>query len=52
MTTEKSADGKTTTAEAGRCGPGVRSDCRVKITLTDSGGIDLQLNTKVESMYG
>jgi len=39
-------------AEAGRRGPDVRSDCWVKITPADSGGINLQLKTKVESMYG
>ena len=39
-------------AEAGRRGSDVRADCWVKISLTDSGGIDLQLKTKVESMYG
>ncbi|MFH1418906.1 MAG: aldolase/citrate lyase family protein [Planctomycetota bacterium] len=40
------------TAEAGRRGSDVRSDCWVKITLADSGGIDLALTSKVESMYG
>jgi citrate lyase subunit beta/citryl-CoA lyase len=39
-------------AEAGRRGPDVRSDCWVRITPADSGGIDLRLKTKVESMYG
>lgn len=42
----------TPTAEAGRRGKDVRSDCWVKITLADGGGVDLQLKTKVESMYG
>lgn len=40
------------TAQAGRPGPDVRSDCWVRITLADAGGIDLQLKTKVESLYG
>jgi len=40
------------TAEAGRRGEDVRSDCWVKITLANAGGIDLQVKTKVESMYG
>ncbi len=40
------------TAEAGRRGADVRSDCWVKITLGDSGGIDLALTSKVEPMYG
>ncbi|MBE0644487.1 MAG: citrate lyase subunit gamma [Bacteroidetes bacterium] len=39
-------------AEAGRSGKSVRSDCRVAITLRESGGIDLQLTSKVESLYG
>ena len=39
-------------AEAGRRGDDVRSDCWVGITSTDSGGIDLELQSKVESMYG
>lgn len=40
------------TAEAGRRGKTVRSDCWVQIALADSGGIQLTLKTKVESMYG
>jgi citrate lyase subunit beta/citryl-CoA lyase len=43
---------RTATAEAGRRGADVRSDCWVKITAADEGGIDLQLSTKVEPMYG
>ncbi len=39
-------------AEAGSRGPSIRSDCWVQISLTDSGGIDLTLQSKVESMYG
>ena len=39
-------------AEAGRRGEDVRSDCWVRIALTDSGGIKLDLTSKVESMYG
>ncbi len=39
-------------AEAGRRGPDVRSDCWVKITPTIAGGLDVQLKTKVEVMYG
>jgi citrate lyase subunit beta/citryl-CoA lyase len=40
------------TAEAGRRGDDVRSDCWVRITLTDTHKIDVRLKTKVESMYG
>lgn len=39
-------------AEAGRRGPDVRSDCWVKIALADAGGIDLNLKSKVRSLYG
>jgi citrate lyase subunit beta / citryl-CoA lyase len=39
-------------AEAGRRGTDVRSDCWIKITLADSGGLDVRLKTKVETMYG
>ncbi len=41
-----------TSAEAGRRGTDVRSDCWVNITPTTSGGIDLTFKSKVESMYG
>ncbi|MBN1352646.1 HpcH/HpaI aldolase/citrate lyase family protein [candidate division KSB1 bacterium] len=40
------------TAEAGQKGEDVRSDCRVRVTLRDEGGIELQMVSKVESMYG
>ncbi len=39
-------------AEAGRRGPDVRSDCWVRLTPTAAGGLDVQLKTKVEVMYG
>ncbi len=39
-------------SEAGRRGDDVRSDCWVRLTPTDSGGIELDLKSKVESMYG
>lgn len=39
-------------AEAGRRGADVRSDCWVKITAAESGGVNVQLKTKVEAMYG
>ncbi len=38
--------------EAGRKGEGVRSDCFVRIELKESGGIQLNVNSKVETMYG
>jgi len=39
-------------AEAGRRGDDVRSDCWARITLADTGGIEIDLKSKVESMYG
>jgi citrate lyase subunit beta / citryl-CoA lyase len=40
------------TGEAGRQGDTVRSDCHVRIDLKDDGGIKLNINSKVEAMYG
>ncbi len=40
------------TGNAGRRGDKVRSDAYVEITITESGGIDLQFESKVETMYG
>jgi citrate lyase subunit beta/citryl-CoA lyase len=39
-------------AEAGRKGVDVRSDCWIKLTQTESGGVQFQLKSKVKSMYG
>ena len=39
-------------AEAGRRGDDVRSDCFVRVTGTRSGGIEVRLKSRVESMYG
>lgn len=39
-------------AQAGRKGPTVRSDCWVEILPADTGGIEIELQSKVESMYG
>jgi citrate lyase subunit beta/citryl-CoA lyase len=36
----------------GNCGPGVRSDCEIKLQLLSSGGLSINLNSKVVSMYG
>lgn len=36
----------------GNSGPGVRSDCEVKLQLLPSGGITINLKSKVSSMYG
>ncbi len=45
-------DSKILSREAGRRGDDVRSDCWVRIALTRSGGIELDLKSKVASMYG
>ena len=42
----------TNKAVAGKCGPNVRSDCYVEIELKKSGGIKINLKSKVEIMYG
>ncbi len=39
-------------SSAGPRGESVRSDCYVEIELKESGGIKLNLQSKVESMYG
>ena len=39
-------------AQAGRKGPDVRSDCWVKIMLEDSGRLQAQVKSKVKIMYG
>lgn len=39
-------------AEAGRRGRDVRSDCWVRIALTDGGGVTIRLQSTVERMYG
>lgn len=39
-------------ATAGNKGKGVRSDCFVTLELTDQGGIQLELESKVKVMYG
>ncbi|MBN1155221.1 HpcH/HpaI aldolase/citrate lyase family protein [candidate division KSB1 bacterium] len=40
------------TAQAGRRGDTVRSDCWVQIERTDSGGLRVDLHSKVDSLYG
>ncbi len=40
------------TATAGNRGERIRSDCKVTLQLTDSGGIVLQLKSKVEGLFG
>ncbi|MEI6060459.1 MAG: aldolase/citrate lyase family protein [Bacteroidota bacterium] len=39
-------------AVIGNKGKGIRSDCNITLELTESGGIELELVSKVESMYG
>ena len=39
-------------ATSGNKGKGVRSDCFVTLELTDQGGIQLELESKVAVMYG
>ena len=44
--------GATGGGEAGRRGPRVRSDCWVSARVADSGGIQLDLTSKVEALFG
>jgi len=39
-------------AKAGSLGPKTRSDCEVSIELTNSGGIKIDLKSKVEALFG
>ncbi|HEX04961.1 MAG TPA: citrate lyase ACP, partial [Bacteroidetes bacterium] len=39
-------------ASAGRRGKSVRSDCFIELTLRDSGGLNIDLTSKVKSLYG
>ncbi|MCB2210920.1 HpcH/HpaI aldolase/citrate lyase family protein [bacterium] len=39
-------------ASAGRRGPDVRSDMFIELTLTDSGGVTLDIQSKVKTLYG
>ncbi len=39
-------------AQAGSLGPKTRSDCEVKIELTNSGGIQIDLQSKVKALFG
>jgi len=39
-------------AKAGNSGPKVRSDCFVQLEILQSGGIQLELKSKVASLYG
>ncbi|MBM3329206.1 MAG: citrate lyase ACP [Calditrichaeota bacterium] len=40
------------TANVGRSGPDVRSDCRVELELRTSGGVEFHLVSKVAALYG
>src|SRR5436309_2094647 len=46
------ANASTTTFEAGRFAPDTRSDCRVVFEPRTSGGIELDLQSKVAAYYG
>ncbi|MFZ4546027.1 MAG: aldolase/citrate lyase family protein [Bacteroidales bacterium] len=39
-------------AVVGNKGKGIRSDCHITLEITENGGIQIELNSKVESMYG
>jgi citrate lyase subunit beta/citryl-CoA lyase len=50
--TAKSVAGSARSGEAGRRGAEVRSDLFVSLDVRGSGGVDLQLNSRVELYYG
>ncbi len=39
-------------ATTGNAGPKVRSDIEITLIITDNGGVDLEIKSKVKSMYG
>ena len=39
-------------ATAGNTGDRIRSDCQVKLEIRTGGGIEVELHSKVESMFG
>ena len=39
-------------AISGNAGPKIRSDCRIELELTDSKGIQIDMASRVESLYG
>ena len=39
-------------ATTGNAGPKVRSDCEIKLELTEKGGIKIDLSSKVKTLYG
>lgn len=39
-------------AQAGNQGSGIRSDCFIELEITESGGVQIQMKSKVEVMYG
>ncbi len=43
---------KNKTGSAGRTGESIRSDCYVQFKVTSKGGITIDLNSKVEKLYG
>ena len=40
------------TGEAGKRGPKVRSDCWIQVEIRDSGGVSIDLHSKVAGMFG
>ena len=50
MTTK--TENRSSAGEAGRRGADVRSDLWVHVEVRDSGGLDLQVRSKVEAYYG
>jgi citrate lyase subunit beta / citryl-CoA lyase len=43
---------ESSSSAAGNSGPKVRSDCEIFLSLTNKGGIEIDLTSKVKSLYG
>lgn len=43
---------KQKSGSAGRIGPNVKSDCHIRVTIASTGGISIDLKSKVEVLYG
>ncbi|MGD9494576.1 MAG: aldolase/citrate lyase family protein [Bacteroidales bacterium] len=43
---------KNVVVSCGNSGPKVRSDCRIEMQITDQGGIQIELKSKVKVLYG
>ena len=50
--TKERRAGMAGTGEAGKRGPKIRSDCWIEVEIRSSGGVDIELKSKVAGMFG